>query len=80
MVDIHELVSCMYAEASNDSLTGGAGADLMIGDSQTVVTAFLGAFATPIAAGIQVKGDRLVNTFDWTRAATRCAAAMATTL
>jgi len=64
VVDIHELVSCMCTEAGNDSLIGGAGADLLIGDSQTVVTAFLGGFATPIAAGIQVKGDRLVNTFD----------------
>ena len=58
---IHQLVDGLKADAGDDCLTGGTGDDLMLGDSQTVVAAYLGSFAVPIAAGVKVTGDRLVN-------------------
>jgi len=61
---IHQLVDDLDAGAGNDNLIGGVGDDLMVGDSQTVVAAYLGSFTTPIAAGVKVSGDRLVNTID----------------
>jgi Ca2+-binding RTX toxin-like protein len=64
LLDIHELVDCLDAKAGRDKLTGGAGDDLMIGGSQSVVAAYLGSLTTPLAAAIKIIGDRLVDGFD----------------
>jgi Ca2+-binding RTX toxin-like protein len=58
---IHQLVGDLNAQAGDDSLLGGTGDDLMLGDSQTFVAAYLGSFTAPIAAGVKVTGDRLVE-------------------
>jgi Ca2+-binding RTX toxin-like protein len=63
-LDIHELVRCLEAEARGDALDGGAGDDLLIGDTRAVVAAYLGSFAAPIAANLAITGDRLVRDFD----------------
>ena len=63
-MDIHELIDCLDVMAGNDKMYGGSGDDLLVGDNQSVLAAFIGAYASPIAAGIQVTGDRLVNGFD----------------
>ena len=61
---VHELVHAAQIKAADDKLTGGAGDDLLLGDQHTVVAAFLGAFASPIAASVNLKGERLVSGLD----------------
>jgi Ca2+-binding RTX toxin-like protein len=63
-VDIDALVRCLDAKGANDQITGGAGTDLLIGDTQTVVAAYLGSFASPVAAGIRICGDELIVDLD----------------
>jgi len=58
---MHQLLGNLDAKAGDDSLIGGTGDDLMLGDSQTFVAAYLGSFTAPIAAGVKVTGDRLVE-------------------
>jgi Ca2+-binding RTX toxin-like protein len=63
-VDVHELAACVELKAQADKLYGGKGNDFLLGDSHTVLAGYLGSFASPLAAGIQITGDRLVCDID----------------
>jgi Ca2+-binding RTX toxin-like protein len=68
-IDIHELIGCLDIKAGQDTLKGGTGDDLLQGDSNLLVAAYLGMLDTPIAAGVQVTGERLVVDIDQSAAA-----------
>ncbi|MDB5862129.1 MAG: cya 1, partial [Ramlibacter sp.] len=60
-LQVTELLGFLSLGADDDVLTGGIGDDLIIGDSQMSVSAFRGAFATPITTSVQLTGTRLVD-------------------
>jgi Ca2+-binding RTX toxin-like protein len=59
-----ELLGYICVGAGNDTLLGGGDNDTLVGDSQTVVSAYRGAFATPMAASVQLTGTELVDNLD----------------
>jgi Ca2+-binding RTX toxin-like protein len=63
-LSIEGLASCIEVDAGGDSLTGGKGNDLLLGDSRTVVAGFLGAFSDPLGATATLSGGRLVSSLD----------------
>jgi Ca2+-binding RTX toxin-like protein len=61
---VGELVDGFTASADDDVLTAGNDNDLVVGDSQAMVSAFRGAFAAPLAAAVQLTGTQLVESLD----------------
>jgi hypothetical protein len=64
VLTIDELVDRIELKADEDELYGGAGDDLAIGDSQSITSAFHGAFAGALATVLQLTGTRLVDNYD----------------
>jgi len=63
-VQIGEVVGWLHLGAEEDLLTGGSGDDTLTGDSQMSVSAFRGAFGTPLAGTTQLTGTELVDDLD----------------
>jgi Ca2+-binding RTX toxin-like protein len=61
---IDELVACIDVNAGSDTLTGGKGNDLLIGDSRSVIAGSLGPFIDPLGAVVGVSGNWLVSGLD----------------
>jgi Ca2+-binding RTX toxin-like protein len=58
------LIQWFDVNGGNDQFLGGSANDLLIGDDQTLVAAYLGLFSSPLAAGVTVRGERLVVDLD----------------
>jgi Ca2+-binding RTX toxin-like protein len=63
-IQLTELLGSLSVGADDDVLLGGGDADTLVGDSQTVVSALRGAFATPLGASAQLTGTELVAQVD----------------
>ena len=61
-LQVNQLVDRLELKAGGDDLRGGAGDDLMLGDSQSVTAAFQGASSS--LGGVQLSGTRLVDNLD----------------
>jgi Ca2+-binding RTX toxin-like protein len=64
VLTIDELVDRVELKAGEDELYGGAGDDLAVGDSQSLISALHGAFSSAVAAVVQLAGGQLVDNYD----------------